>query len=223
MVTAAVAYFSASLANDVDIWLKRHLGEQEREQLDHLGDVLVSLLAPLAQVRSKRELATLLPKIEPSYIDLLKKLFNLLLGDNGDLQQIKEPVGHAYNHMRDLINTKFGLLGEETSEQLLGALDSTIGLYEWSLEKGNRPSYRLDLMAAQLGSSPLYAAMCLTTTLAILQDTITNWAPESIPVLCAAADEYMTLVEDVFLEASSDIHPEDDAVEFDSVRKGLSL
>lgn len=54
-------------------------------------------------------------------------------------------------------------------------------------------------------------------------DQIAGWVPEAIPLLAAAANDYMTTVEDVFHEASPAARAPQETVDFQLLRKELGV
>jgi hypothetical protein len=69
--------------------------------------------------------------------------------------------------------------------------------------------YRFTTMMSAIIGPSVRAQMVISAVVRILHHEIPQWKAESIPVLTAAADDYMTAIEDEFLAATP---PSDNAV-----------
>ena len=208
---------------DQDSWTWEFRSEMDQERATNIASSLYHILAPLTQVGSKATLNDLLRARITLFGQLKTELLELHWPT---LEELQEKIGGLHEAVRKIVMSKRDLLGEEATENLVGALDSDEALTEWVIKASKRGPpeiYRLIILAPQVGEASLYAAMCMNTLLGILTDQIPAWNPEAIPILAEAADEYMTQVEDVFLGGSAPREESQDAIAYESLRPELGL
>lgn len=203
------------------------------EQFDEkwLGQRLIGILTPLGQVEAKSDVETYLSLNQKAAHRLLAAMVDVLLSDSGP-SDLWERVGRTYNEMREQVQTKSDLFTMLALEQFHGALDSLEAFGRWGLEIQQQLLDQPDAKLLQqytdkltvVTTNALYAQLVTLAIMAIILDKIDDWRPESIPVLAAAADDYMVEVEDVFLtDISFDQDADGPPVAFEDVRKELGL
>lgn len=202
------------------------LNESQRDKLAELGEEALNLLAPMVQVSSESELKTLLPTLTSRFTHIKIATLQVLLPEEEISKDLKELLGKSYRFIYALAETEVDLLGEEALQQFIGALESAEGLNDRVFEaytKGESAVHRLSLLMPLIAEPALYADITITAVQIILLDLNTDWTPHAIPVLCRAADNYMTMVEDVFLGESSPVEQLGKTISYDTVRKSLGL
>ncbi|MEX2377228.1 MAG: hypothetical protein WD848_04285 [Dehalococcoidia bacterium] len=209
------------------------LPEDAQQRIMDASDALEDLLAPLAQVHGRKGLEVLLSHIQPRYVRICGDVMQAVLSAGWNYQRTQEMAEPALSRMRSLAESRADLLGAEALEQLTGALDSMAGLQAWVAgvigglgEDPDAVLYKLSLLPGPAETHMAHAQMVIGTVHLILADRISEWLQESVPVLCSAADDYMTAVEDAFLSFSSlreSGHDSGDTVPLDEVRRKLAL
>jgi hypothetical protein len=210
-----------------------HLTDEDGSRLDALAGDLLHVLAPLAQVSSRETLDVMLPPLYPHYLRLIEESGRLILPSGVEVaeSEFDSWVTQAYAQAREATESKADLFGEESLAQFLGALESVEALAKWGLRTEREVLERHDesllhryTELSNLALAPAsYAQMSIAVLIAIVVDGLDNWLPEAIPILSAAADDYMTEVEDAFL-SKTDLGEEDaDTVALNDVRRELGL
>jgi len=172
------------------------LPEGQRERLMPLGERIIALVGPLARVTSRDGLEYVLQNTIVPWTRIAIELLDILSAQN-----LTELLREASEETETLARKKIDALGEDSLEQFLGAYRSLRALTEWALARdaeGGIGAERARLMAQIVGPWVLRASILLSAVTLVLGEAIPDWRIEAIPVLCAAADEYMTQVEDAF-------------------------
>lgn len=179
------------------------LTARERKGLQDLYKKTVEVLAPVARVSSQAGLEAVLAGVMLPWARLARRTLELLLAT---------PAGRKHWEQAQLIDAealataKAELLGEPASSQFLGAFESLQGMTEWALPRlqAGSPGAQVAILVQGLtGEHLLRAQIVLSAVVLILNDGFSDWTPEAVPLLCAAADEYMTRVEDVVFSMAS--------------------
>ncbi len=174
------------------------LTPEETERLREFYVQTGEVLAPLTRVREYAALEAVLAGAVLPWAQWAGRIMELLLATAAGRQYLQEaqridPEVLAMN--------KAELLGEPGLSQFLGAFESLQGMTAWALPKLQGESGEAQfafLVQGLAGEDMLRAQVVLCALLLILGDAVPNWTAEAVPLLCAAADEYMTRVEDVF-------------------------
>lgn len=213
--------------------LQEKLTNAQLQRLRVLVENLNSMLAPLTRVRTSSTLEELLSSSAPRYVQIASEMFDVLLVSRPgeDLTIVKEMLSVSPEWFQSFTTEKADLLGDQHLQQLLGAFSSLHGLNGWAfdtLQKGGAEAHRLAAMATIVGEPLLRAQICILAVTAILLEGVTDWALESIPLLCSASDEYMSEVEDAFLAASykgahEKLSLDEELVDYDRIRQSLQL
>lgn len=173
-----------------------NLTKAQRDLLADIGHRVTVLLEPLARITSADALENALKNAEVPYTKLILELLDII-----STQNLVELLKHAAEEPEALAAKKADLLGPESLQQFLGALRSLIAISEWALKKyeqGGAAASQVQTMDSVVEPMVLRAGISLIALLLVLTESIQNWQLEAIYLLCAAADTYMTQVEDVF-------------------------
>jgi len=159
------------------------------------GSAWVELLAPLTHVQSRKELESVLQVIADRYNRLESASQKELT-----LQELVKRNKTLVRAARQALQIKAGLFGPEAHEQISSTLDSLSSYDGWLLSLQPGAVVTVTHLLAKIGQPLSYAIIVINAVRIILHDLTTDWTAESVPVLCEAADDFMTCVEDAFLE-----------------------
>ncbi|GEM_PF-3698318 len=181
------------------------LPAEERRQLRARFEQMNSVLSPLTRITTEVALKDVLDATLMSWVEIAIEVTHIILNSPARQSYI-EAIMHFSPEFE--AQQKLDLLGEEGAEQFVGAFESLQGLSQWTLsklEKGEAEIQMVSMVASMIGPSSLRAQMAIGSLGLILNDIVSDWRPESIPLLCSAADAYMTETEDVFFSLSPKI------------------
>ena len=230
MVTA-LAYLPSSRT---PAWLdaiQDRLRDSDKESLARLTEQSTSLLAPLARATSRQDLDVILKHAAPRYSSLLAELADSTWRPIDGKVDHEKLLFELYRRIRSASQPKADLFGIEAFDHYSGALESAQAFAASTLRTDHEvregvesEAYRRTEQLKQSVSVPaLYANMAISALLLIVLDTIDEWLVEAIPILAAAADDFMTEVEDEFFAREQPDDVEEPSIAIDSVREELGL
>jgi len=182
------------------------LSAAEEERVRIAARQMGDFLRPLATAQEPAALEVLLSDAALRYWQILMPVLDVLLDGPEKTKLFQQQVTDAIAGIKETIRRRADLLGEEATEQLLGALSSQEELSAWAfegLQQGGATAQRVAAMVSLVAEPAMKGQLCIVAAAGILSEKIPDWTRESLLLLAASADDYLTEVEDKFLEIRS--------------------
>ena len=177
------------------------------EQIQRLRkdyETLNVVLSPLTRVTSEGELQSKLETMLVPWVERVSDILQILWNSPAGRQYLDNA---QHLDLETLLNHKTDPLNADEWEQMQGAFESLQGFSEWAFSKlvaGGTDAQLVNFVTGLIGHDAMRAQIVLAALFMILNEIVPDWNAESIPLLCAAADDFMTEVEDAFFGISLD-------------------
>jgi hypothetical protein len=227
MVTPAVLPLGAQSTKDLTSLIRERLSEGQTNGMLKAGEKIAHIVSALALVSSRSSLESHLHEMVDRYVNVVSQFIDPIENDieqnSGIVDALISINASFYEYLYRTASAKKDLLGEEGYEQFTGAMESSKGFDEWLFETLRKPvSHRSRTFLLLMGSEAIFAQIIKAALAGILTNAITDWRIESIPILIEAFDDYMTKIEDVFLDHQPPDSNEE-MIPYDQVKQSLGL
>ncbi len=181
------------------------LPEEARRQLISLANSLAKQLSPLCQAGDRKRLEYLADDLLPKFESLLQAIVESLQASGLSNEAILELSKAGRSELHTFIDKRQNVLGKENAESLIGTMDSLEGFLDW-IQKSLYPNpTKEDIELFDSVYKYSVASYMLMVSVQLILSEKVKSTPETLSLLCEAANDYMTEVEDRFLATSSDL------------------
>jgi len=166
------------------------------------------LCAPLATETNRRRILSYLETTETQTERLARRVMEELLTASIDIESLLSMSRSGYASTVNRLLESVDVLGEDTTEQLVGAVRSHEGLVNWFIgivervTSGDATSlFEFSSVSPEVMQKSSWASMCAATVGYVLDGSIEYSNLKSLSLLASVASDLMGDVEDEFLSA----------------------